>query len=116
MTSNNLINAAEALVLEICLNYRINPLDFKSIETGEPIDLYNLCDEINDHFTDNKTQYIAIYFNRDEPTIAIEPAKSHQELLDNYQFDPNKPTDDILKTIEVNIDGTLYTFELLTDI
>lgn len=115
MTANNLINAAEALILDICINYQINPLEFKSLDNDEPIDLQNLCDEINDHFTDNNTQYIAIYFNRDCPTIAIEPANSHQELLDNYQFDLNINPDQVLKTIKVNIDGTNYTFELIPD-
>lgn len=114
MTTNNLINAAEALILDICINYQINPLDFKSIETGEPLDLHNLCDEINDHFTE--TQYIAIYFNRDEPTICIEPANSHQELLDIYDQSQDGFDSIPHETIEVNIDGTIYTFELLCDI
>lgn len=116
MTTNNLINATQALILDICIKYQINPLNFRVIETGEPIDLHDLCDQVYDHFTCNNTNYVAIYFNRDEPTISIETANSHQELLNDYQFDPNEPTDGILEPIEVTIDGTNYTFELITDI
>ena len=115
MTSNNLINAAEALILDICLEYTINPLDFKHIETGKPLNLQQLADEVYDHFVNNNTHYIALYFNRDEPTISIEEANSRAELINIYDCEGNYSIDSILETIEVTIDGTTYTFDLLPD-
>ena len=117
MTSNNLINAAEALILDICLKYTINPLQFKHILTGEPIDLHQFADEVYDHFTNNNTHYIAIYFNRDEPTISIEEANSRAEFLNIYDCEADQ-IDSIItlvETIEVTIDGITYTFDLLPD-
>lgn len=115
VTNNHLTNAIEALMLNICLDYAINPLNLRAIKTGEPINLYGLCQQVYDHLT-NKARYVAIYINLDEPTILMEDFTSHQQLLTDYQIDPNEPTDLILKTIEVTMYGIDYTFELITDI
>lgn len=115
LTVNNLTNACSACLLGICTEYTINPNELRDLETGESIDLSDLSELMADQLS--KHHYIALYFNRDEPTIQIEKADSHKELLNIYDTtqDEFESAGDN-KTLSVTIDGTSYTFDLLADI
>lgn len=115
LTANNLINACSACLLGICTEYTINPNELIDIETNDSLDLSDLSDQMFDQLSEHP--YIALYFNRDEPTIQIEKANSHEELLNLYDITQNDfESAGDNKTLQVTIDGTNYTFDLLADI
>ena len=115
LTSNNLINACSACLLGICTEYTINPNELMDLDTSDSLDLSDFSDQMFDQLSEH--HYIALYFNRDEPTIYIEKANSHEELLNIYDITQNdfeSAGDD--KTLQITIDGINYTFDLLADI
>jgi hypothetical protein len=114
LTANNLINACSACLLGICTEYTINPNELKDLETNNSLDLSNLSDQMFDQLSEH--HYIALYFNRDEPTIQIEKTNSHEELLNLYDTTQNDFESGDNKTLQVTIDGTNYTIDLLADI
>jgi hypothetical protein len=106
---------AKAIILDICLEYNINPLTFREIETGYPINLHDLCNNMANHLNTNPNHYMALYFNTDEPTIELESAESHQSLLDHYGWTDN-PGSLILNYKRINFNGTDYLIDIITDI
>lgn len=106
---------AKAIILDVCLEYNINPLTFREIQTGYPINLHDLCNNMANHLNTNPNHYMAIYFNTDEPTIYLESAESPQALRNEYHW-PDNPGSEILKSNHINLNGTDYLIEIITDI
>lgn len=110
----NLIRAfAMATILNKCLEFTINPNELRDLETGNPIDLNKLIDQAEYQLTNKATHYLALYINRDEPTLAIEPAASRKELCELYDSDD---IDSISSIDTYKLNGITYTIETVEDI
>ncbi len=119
---DNNINPIQAFVMATilgkCLEFTINPNELRDIRTGDPINLNELIEKATNQLTNKATHYLALYINRDEPTLAIEPACSRQELIDLYNDDAleGNPLDGITSIDTFEHHGTTYTIETLEDI
>ena len=93
-------------------------IELRDIRTGNPIDLNELIEKTTNQLTKEATHYLALYINRDEPTLAIEPAASREELIDLYNDDALKGNqlDGITSIDTFELNGITYTIETLEDI
>ena len=114
LTSNNLLNACNACLLYICTEYTINPNELTDLDTGNPLNLSDLSNQMVNQLSNH--HYIALYFNRDEPTIYLEKATSHEDLLDLYEIIQDDFYAGDSHTMQITIDNINYTIDLLADI
>lgn len=116
----NSINAfVQATILQECLTWSINPLEFSDIETGESIDLNVFACLAEKQLIEH--HYLAMYINRDQPTIIMEKANSRLELASFYDDEAIfSNTYDCLEGItsihKFEHNGIIYTIETLEDI
>ena len=116
----NSINAfVQATILQECLTWLINPLEFSDIETGESIDLNTFACLAEKQLIEH--HYLAMYINRDQPTIIMEKANSRLELASLYEDEAIHPNSlDCLEGItsihKFEHNGIIYIIETLEDI
>lgn len=97
-----------AIILGECLRLNINPNNAINPTTDTFTNFDELIAKAETQLLNNN--YIALYFNRDEPAIALEDFKSRQDLFYNYQnINPDQ-------TYNIVLNGNAYTIDITEDI
>ena len=119
ITTNPIEAFATATILGKCLHHGINPHQLREIQTEEPIDLVNLIHKATTQLLRPEGHhYLALYLNRDEPTITIEPANSREELNNLFPdpYEVENPLEGLIATDTMELNGITYTIETIEDI